>query len=324
MATNDDDGGDGESEVIAGDEETPGRALNPFGSAPIVAAPTGAAVAALVQREVAEVQAMAAMAKMYPRDPRVAIDRILTACARESLAEVAMYQYKRGGQEITGPSIRLAEELARCWGNIDMGVKELVRGEGRSEALAYAIDLETTVRDARYFPVRHWRDTKGGGYALKDERDIYELVANMGARRKRACILSVIPRDVQDAAIRQCEMTLHTKGTVTPERVKKMADSFGEFGVTVEQLEKRIGRRLDTIGAAQMVQMGKVLNSLKDGMSKPADWFEMPEQPDPAAGATSATDAVKRKLVAKQQKSQPPRASEEPPPRERQPGEDDE
>ena len=41
-----------------------------------------------------------------------AMDKILQACTRPSLAEGALYSYSRGGSEITGPSIRLAEVAA--------------------------------------------------------------------------------------------------------------------------------------------------------------------------------------------------------------------
>lgn len=283
-------------------EETTGTAVapvaNPF-AAPIVAAPTGAAAHALVQREVAEVQAMMVIAKAHPRDPRASVDRILMACARESLAESALYSYSRGGQEITGPSIRLAEELARSWGNMLCGVTELARLESRSECLTYAWDLESNFRDEKRFTIRHWRDTKKGGYAVTEERDLYEMIANFGARRKRACILAVIPPDVTEAAIRQCEITLKTKGTVTPERVKAMVEAFATLGVMREHIEKRIQRHLDSITPAQMVQMGKILNSLKDGMSEVGAWFEMPEGAEGAQPPTTATEGVRNKLAAR-------------------------
>lgn len=272
------------------------RVTNPFGSAPIVAAPTGAAAAALVHREVAEVQSAMVIAKNFPRDPRVSIDRILTACARESLAKKALYEYARGGQQITGPSIRLAEELARQWGNMLSGVTEIARHGAQSECLAYAWDLETNYRDEKRFTVRHWRDTRQGGYALTDERDIYEAIANYGARRKRACILAVVPGDVTDAAVHQVNVTLATKVKLTPERIKDMLEGFAEFGISQAQVEKRIQRRIDTITPALFLQLGRVYNSLKDGMSKPGDWFE-PEG-DAAVDSTpkSRTDAVREKL----------------------------
>jgi hypothetical protein len=53
-----------------------------------------------------------------------------------------------------------------------------------------------------------------------------------------------------------------------------LLEKFAEFGVTKEQIEKRIQRHLDAMTPAQMVDLGKKYNSLKDGMSTAADWFE--------------------------------------------------
>jgi len=247
---------------------------NPF-SSPVPTEAAGANANALAQREVAEVQAAMVIAKRFPRDPKASMDRILMACTRPTLADQAVYQYSRGGQDISGPSIRLAEELARGWGNILCGITELSRSNGVSECLAYAWDLESNFRDEKRFHVKHWRDTKKGGYALKDERDIYELISNQGARRKRACILAVIPGDVQETAVLQCDLTLKSKVDLTPERVESMLEKFAGFGVTKELIEKRIQRRIDALTPALFVQLGKIYNSLRDGMSKPHEWFEI-------------------------------------------------
>lgn len=275
---------------------------NPFANSPVVAAPIGAAAAAVVQREIAEVQAAMIIAQKFPRDERAAMDRILTACARESLAEAAVYQYSRGGSNISGPSIRLAEELARGWGNIVCGIKEVSRSAGASECLAYAWDLQTNFKDEKSFQVKHWRDTKNGGYPAKDERDIYEIIANQGARRKRACILAIIPGDVVDAAVHQCETTLKTKADVSPEALHKLVEAFAVYGVTKAQIEKRMQRRLDAMTPAMLVQFRKMYNSLKDGMSVAGDWFE-PEADGQQAEETPAatrTETVKSKMKSKQ------------------------
>ena len=73
---------------------------------------------------------------------------------------------------------------------------------------------------------------------------------------------------------------------------------FGAFGVTREQIEHRIQRRLDAIQPAQIVAMKKVYASLRDGMSVAADWFEPTEQPDAQAEqqAATRTDAVKQAM----------------------------
>lgn len=287
---------------------------NPFASAPIAAAPTGASAQALVQREVAEVQAAMVIAQRFPRDEKAAMDRILTACTRPSLADAAVYQYSRGGSDVTGPSIRLAEELARGWGNIVCGITELSRYAGASECLAYAWDLQTNFRDEKRFQVRHWRDTKKGGYAAKDERDIYEIIANQGARRKRACILAVIPGDVIEAAVKQCDVTLNTKAAVTDESLTKLVEAFERYGVTREHIEARMQRRLDAMTPALLVQFRKIYNSLKDGMSQPTDWFEIeaaaPPETDPSV-PEQGTESVKAKLrraAAKEPKPEDPAA----------------
>lgn len=226
-------------------------------------------------RAIAETQSMLIIAKRFPRDEIMARDKIMNACARKGLAEASMYEYSRGGTAITGPSIRLAEMLAASWGNMVTGWRELSRNNGVSEVEAYAWDLETNTRVPLTFQVKHWRDTKQGGYHLKDERDIYEVMANQAARRLRACILKLIPSDVVDDAVKQCETTLASNKTITAEQIKAMVEAFAAYGVTQEMIEAKIQRRAESITPIQMVQMGKTLNSIKDGMSKPADWFDM-------------------------------------------------
>jgi len=261
-------------------------------------------VAVEQQRAVAEIQAAMVVARANPRDTIRAMDMILQDCMRPKLAEGALYSYSRGGTEITGPSIRLAEAIGRRWGNLECGVKELSRHEGYSECIAYAWDLETNFRDAKTFHVKHWRDRKsGGGYVLTDERDIYETVANQGARRKRACVIAVVPGDIVEAAVLQCEKTLNTSADTSPDAMKKMVEAFAAFGVTREQIEKRIQRRLDTIQPAQVVSLKKIYASLRDGMSAPRDWFDMPQAP---AESSDLNERLRAKAEASTQKGAAP------------------
>lgn len=263
-----------------------------------VATVPAAAVAVEQERAISEVQGAMVLAKRFPRNPIAALDNILTACQRPGLAEQALYSYARGGNEITGPSIRLAEAMAQAWGNVQFGVRELEQRGGESTVQAYAWDMETNVKQEKTFQVKHERYTKKGKYALEDPRDIYEMTANQGARRLRACILGIIPGDVIDAAVSQCEQTLKAKTDTSPEALKKLVEAFANYKVTKEQIEKRIQRRLDTITPAQIVALRKIYNSLKDGMSGPMDWFDAvltEEQTPPDASA-----ALKSKLKGKQ------------------------
>jgi len=254
--------------------------LNPLrgGTLTVPTAAGGALIAVEQQRAIAEVQARMLIARANPRDPIRCMDLILSDCERMTVAEHAVYQYAKGGTDITGPSIKLIEGVARRWGNVASGIKELSRANGASECMAYALDMETGYYDERTFQVRHWRDTKGGGYPIKDEREIYELIANMGQRRKRAVLETVLPDDVIDAAVKACERTLKAKADTSAEGVGRMLEAFTEFKVSRAQIELRIQRRLDAVTPANVVSLKKIYASLRDGMSTAADWFD----PDPA------------------------------------------
>lgn len=272
---------------IADIPEEPRRSVvaNPFGSSAAIV-PSGALTAVEQQRGIAEVQARMVIARSHPRKPIQAVDQILLDCMRPSLAEKALYSYSRGGSDITGPTIRLAEAIAQRWGNIASGIKEISRQGQYSECIAYAWDLESGYYDERQYQVRHWRDTRQGGYVLTDERDIYELTANMGQRRKRAVLLTVIPGDVVEAAVNQCEDTLNTHADTSPEAITRILDAFDKFEVGTVQIEAKIQRRIDSIRPAQVVLLRKIYNSLRDGMSNPSDWFEAP------GGAPAANGGV--------------------------------
>ena len=225
-------------------------------------------------RAIAEVQAAMMIARANPRDQRAALDRILNACTRPSLASCAVYTYSRGGSDISGPSIRLAEAVAQQWGNMQFGIREIDQSGGVSTVQAYAWDVETNTRREMTFHVPLVRHTKRGTVQLTDPRDIYEHVANQGARRLRACILAVIPGDVTEAAVAQCEQTMTAHADISPENIQRIVAAFEKFGVTKTQIEARIQRRLDAIRPAQVVMLKKIYTSLNDGMSAPEDWFD--------------------------------------------------
>ena len=227
------------------------------------------------QRAIAEVQAALVIAKQFPRNPIEAYDRVMNACQRPGLAKSSVYSYARGGTSVTGPSIRLAEMLAQNWGNIQYGIRELSSENGESTVEAFAWDVETNTRQTKVFQVSHMRQTRNGSKKLTDPRDIYELVANNGARRLRACILGVIPGDVVDAAVAQCEKTIRSNADTSPDGVQKLLKSFEKHGVTREAVEKRIQCRIEAISPAQVVSLITIGTSIKDGMSSAQDWFEV-------------------------------------------------
>jgi hypothetical protein len=244
----------------------------------------GAAIEIAQTRAAQEVQAAMTVAKRFPRDENVAFARVMRSCQRPGLAEVACYAYPRGDQTVTGPSIKLAQALAQSWGNIDYGWIELEQRRGYSQVMAYAWDLETNTRRALVFTVKHERHTRKGITLLTDPRDIYEVCANQAARRVRSCILGVIPGDLIEAAVVECDKTLAGQSKEPfGDRLRKMVAAFDKIGVKQERVEKRLGHKIDSTSETELVTLGKIYRTITDNEANPNDYFE----PDTAAAADS-------------------------------------
>lgn len=220
------------------------------------------------ERTLQEVKAAVYMARQFPRDEQAALGKIESSCKRLAFAERASYAYPKGGQVITGPSIRMAEMLARYWGNMKFGFDVLTSNQAESFIEAYAWDIETNTRRSLTFKVEHRIKSGGSLKLVADPRDIYELLANQSQRRVRACILALIPEDIIEAAMAWCDDTVK-RGDKTPleERVAKMVIAFGEYGVTKEILEAHTGHTLESIRPAEFTALQKRFIALKDGVA---------------------------------------------------------
>lgn len=228
----------------------------------------GQATAIEQSRAQAEVEAAVVVAQRRPRDVPAATAAMREACGHPKVAERAFFAYPKGGQRITGPSVYLARELARCWGNVQYGVAELLRDDvaGRSEMQAYAWDVQTNTRNAAIFIVPHKRDTRRGAEKLTDLREVYENNANAGARRVRECIYSVLPRWFVDEAESICHRTLEDGGgKPLAQRVADAVKLFDDLGVSLDQLERHRGRPSAKWSAQDVAQLVVIYTSLQRG-----------------------------------------------------------
>lgn len=237
-------------------------------------------------RAIAEAQGKLIIAKRFPRDEIAAYSKAMEACKRPAMAEKAFYSFPRGGQTVEGPTIRFAEELARCWGNIDYGIKELSQDDGKSELQAYAWDLETNAQSVQNFTNPHQREVGRKMVTLTSQRDIYENNANMATRRLRARILAILPSWFVDDCIIECKKTLAGQNDIPLiDRVKKMVVMFAKFGVTQQMIERRLKKSIDSMNADDFVEYTGIYNALKGGESRVAEWFEAEPEASELTGA---------------------------------------
>ena len=228
----------------------------------------GQATAVEQARAVAEVQAAIVVAQQCPRNVPTALASMRESTGQKALAERAFFRFPRAGGSVTGPSIHLARELARCWGNIQYGIAELRRDDdaGFSEVQAYAWDVQTNTRSAHVFVVPHKRDKRGGPEKLTELRDIYENNANNGARRVREAIFAVLPTWYVEEAKDLCVATLADGGgTPLAQRVADAVKAYEKVGISAEQLETKTGRAIPKWTEHDVVQMGILFKSLQRG-----------------------------------------------------------
>lgn len=227
-------------------------------------------------RAVAEVQAAVLVAQQVPRDITRALNDMRQSCAQIGLADRAFYRYPRGGQNVTGESIHLARELARCWGNCDYGIKELRRDDENnySEMQAWAWDQQTNTRASQSFIVPHKRDKRGGPQILTDLRDIYENNANQGARRLREAIFAILPKWYTEDAKTVCLATLESGGGDKPieQRAADAVKTFETLGVKRARLEARFGPTAGWSGH-DLAQLRVIHSSVKQGTVTLEDEF---------------------------------------------------
>lgn len=245
---------------------------------------------AAIQREKTEIESAIIVAKRFPRDEAAAYTRIMRSCDRAGFAEGARYAFPRGGATVTGPSVQMARELARCWGNIRYGLRIVDVTDDQVHIRGYALDLETNnyveVEDRFAKLVQR----KRGGrteWVSPDERDLRELVNRRGAICVRNALLQLLPPDVVEDAVRAAEATIRkaASGELKQDRqaaIRRLALAFDGLGVTTEMLTDHLGHELDLITEEELADLRGVYASIRDGNTKRSDHFDFAPRRDHA------------------------------------------
>jgi hypothetical protein len=279
-------------------------------------APTAAAAMAQY-----EIQSAIIIARKMPRNEDQAYQKLMKASLRTSFAEHASYSFPRGKKKdpsgrwvdnyVEGPSINIAREAARHWGNMRYGVEVLRDDEETRQIRAWAWDLETNLKisaedDFKKLVQRKTYDAMGNktgtNWIPADERELRELTNRRASILLRNCILQIMPSDFIEDARAKCTETLQKKAVSDPDgERKKVILAFSSISVTPEMLEQKLGHALGQCSPAEIADLRKIYKSIEDGNSTWAEYAEQPKYPDvkPAAELPKDTQAAP-KTAAKQ------------------------
>lgn len=252
-------------------------------------------------RAIAEVAAAVRVAQDFPRDMSHAIEQMRMSCSQPSLAQRAFYSVPRAGGRVEGSTIHLAKELARCFGNVEYGIRETRRDDeaGISEILAWAWDQENNVRQSRGFVVPHQIMKDKNRKPLTDLSDIANNNNSVAARALRECILTLLPIWFRDEAEQIAARTLNGDSAAQP-LPQRIADALAffarEYNVTPEQIEARLARPRSKWTPGDMSTLNVIGSEIARGEKTVED--EFPVAPINVASLTAPLDPAHPDYVA--------------------------
>ena len=246
---------------------------------------------AIESMERAQIDMQIATAMRYPKHTTMAQ---LNAVKQQMLnyatldietASSCFYKLPRGGKNIEGPSVRLAEIAITCYGNIQVGsrcVECVTSGDSPHVTIqAIAHDLE---RNVRVVVEKRRRITKKKNKDAIDEDDI-NLATNAGAAIAfRDAAFKVVPlaliKPVMDKAK---EVAIGDASTLVDRRAKAI-DAFGKMGVHTPKILARLGRaKIDDIDLSDLETLIGFFTAIKDGQATVDDVFSEAKNRAPIA-----------------------------------------
>lgn len=253
-----------------------------------------------------EIEQQVATAKRYPRS----ITLFLRECTElatmtQEVAQECIYALPRGGKTIEGPSIRLAEILASCWGNCRSGSR--IVNEERDFVTAQGVfhDMERNVHIS-YEVKRRITDKTGKRY----NADMIGVTANAACSvALRNAITKGIPKAFWNEVYKAARKTIMGDIKTLANRRADLLTAFQKFGVTPELVCKKLGvAGVPDIGLEHFVTLQGVYTAIRDGEITPESAFApeptAEEQANAAAAANSETSAagLKQRIEEEQRK----------------------
>lgn len=205
----------------------------------------------------AEINQQIATARAYPRSIKAFHNQALElATLSEGVALECMYSVPRGGKKITGPSARLAEIIASCWGNCRYAARVVEEQKDFIVAQGVFHDLEKNALVS--FEVKRRIVDK---YGKRFDVDMIAVTGNAACSiALRNAVFKGVPKalwvDVYDRAVetaigknlpmakrREMAVEYFTKAGATKEQIFKVLDVAAESEITMDDLVWMTGVR---------------------------------------------------------------------------------
>lgn len=246
-----------------------------------------------------EIDMQISTAHAFPRDEEKALAKMARlACMDEETAADCFYQLKRTSADgtetnIEGLSVRMAEIIASCWGNLRVQAR-IIGNDGRwITAQGVCHDLESNVAVSK--EVKRSITTKSG-YTYS--QDMQVVTGNAAcAIAYRNAVLAVVPKAITNSVINRVRAVMENAEMDVPMVRTKTLRWWASKGVTEEQLLHYL--QLDNIEAIdkeQLYSLRALAQAINEGTTSIEETFVAPVQQERVAkGVKSAAKAAKDK-----------------------------
>jgi hypothetical protein len=238
----------------------------------------------LAMRE--EVDIQITTAKAYPRDVVACVaDAIAIATMNQDVAESCIYAIDKGGEHITGPSVRLAEILVSCWGNIRAQAKVGAEEEFYVTGIGEVMDVQRNVA-FRTEVRRSIRKRNGQRYGA----DMIATAANAASSIAfRNAAFRVVPKAVVDTVYEKARRAaIGTVKTLEERRARAMA-KFAQLGVDAKRICEKLGVKAEAeITVEHLEVLYGTWNKIREGEASIDDAFPLATTADESRAAMEA------------------------------------
>lgn len=248
-----------------------------------------------------EIDMQVSTAHAYPRDEEQALNKMAKlACMDADTAADCFYMLNRKSADgttanIEGLSVRMAEIIASCWGNLRVQAR-IIGNDGKwITAQGVCHDLESNVAVSK--EVKRRITTKEGRTFSEDMQVVTGNAACAIAYRN--AVLAVVPKAVTNAVIKEIRAKLANAEMDVPKVRQQTLAWFASKGVTTEQVLHYLQvDSVEAIGKEELYTLRATCQAINEGTTTIKEAFI-----EPASQAKEA-EKVKKAAVSAKEKAE--------------------
>lgn len=245
---------------------------------------------ALYLQTKAEIDTQISTAKAFPRvSMKVFIDEVLTlATMTEEIADSCVFSLPRGGKMIEGPSVRLAEIVAHCYGNVRYGAR-VIENDGKtitSQGICHDLEknVSYTTEEKKSIMQNEWINGVKTGNMIQMNHDMQVMSGKVcSAIALRNAIFKIVPPAIWLPIYEQVKLVAKGSAETLVDRRNKAVKWFNDNSVTNDQICSVLSiKKIEDIDLDKLSVLSGIRSAIKNGESTVKDIFdpEKPEQKD--------------------------------------------